>query len=364
MPNITDLSNNTALNITVDVITFLNYMDYCVRVISLLVHIFYFLFIFKIKEFQSRQMIYLHNVNLVGLIYSIQYAAFITNQTASLGDPWLNDLICLMVSMIWMILKYARMYSLLLLAAFRYTSVYKIKFHREFTRSLFKMIMSIVFTWVFSLVISLILKYSFNTSYSVFYCFEGYSNDPDITKAFLGVNIILSIGVPMLLIIYLYIRILQKIKELSANLKKGGKGTNGCCMNLRDCFKNVQPNKIKTVITEGVSAVLSTAVTGLKSVTTTNAPSNNSNTVKNFTQNNKNKQIDFATQLIVINGLNIVGSIFSIFTGVDIETLTVDYYVIDADFDITRPLFRIIFLGIQTSIPILSIFLSPWKKYK
>ena len=340
-------------NVTIDVVSFLNYLDYSVRTISLLVHIFYFAFILKVKEFQSRQMIYLHNVNVVGLIYSIQYAAFITNQTASLGSPYWNNIVCMACSMIWMILKYARMYSLLLLALFRYTSVYNIKFHRGFTRSLFQMIMAIVVTWLFSLGMSILLKYAFGTSYSVFYCFEGYSENPGVAEAFLATNIILAIVVPMLLIIFLYVRILQKIKELSKTLNKTD-------TTRTSCFSKSHTNRIRSVITNGISIIIPTTLTAIKSATS--AVSNDFTNAKKFTQNSKNRQTNFATQLILINGLNIAGSILSFFTSVDLNKLLVDYYVIDADFDITKPMMRILFLGIQSVIPILTIFLSPWKK--
>ncbi len=178
-----------------------NYIDYVVRVLSLLIHLAYFVFIIFIKDFQKRQLLYLHHVNFIGMIYTLHYCCYIFGQSPQFGSPEINDAICFLSSIVWMVTKFLRMYSLLLLAIYRYVAVYNIKYHRIFTGKLSHMILAILFVWIFSIVASFILKYSFNTTYAVFYCFEGDSQNLNIVAWFMVINTGFSIVLPSVLIL-------------------------------------------------------------------------------------------------------------------------------------------------------------------
>ena len=103
------------------------------RFVAFLVHLDYILFIVFVKCFQKRQLIYLHHVNIIGLIYVAHYCCYVFNKTPSLDNEYLNDLLCDISSIVWTILKFMRMNSFLLLA------VYHITFHRQLNRNLCQM---------------------------------------------------------------------------------------------------------------------------------------------------------------------------------------------------------------------------------
>lgn len=81
---------NTTLNhteiITLSLGLFTDYLDYITRIISLLIHLVYVLFLIYFKEFQNRNMLFLHNVNMISLLYCIHYVFYIGNQTASFSN--------------------------------------------------------------------------------------------------------------------------------------------------------------------------------------------------------------------------------------------------------------------------------------
>ena len=220
MSDIADLTGiiSESTNITVETESFINYIDYSMRIVSLIIHIIYLLCIWRIKDLQTRQLLYLHHVNIIGLIYTVHYVCYIFGQSPDFGSAFANDLVCNISSMIWMITKFMRMFSLLLLAIYRYTAVYYITLHRNFTRSLGYMILAIMVTWIIAVLFSISFKYSFNTTYSIFYCFEGDSEDLSLVTWFMIINNTFAIVLPSILIAYLYLRIVHRINEVNKNL--------------------------------------------------------------------------------------------------------------------------------------------------
>ena len=73
--------------------------------------------------------------------------------------------------------------------------------------------------------------------------------------------------------------------------------------------------------------------------------------------------MNLAIQLILINGTNIVGSVFSILINALLKVSTSDdqLYLL-SKFEAVRPMLRFFFLLAQALIPVLSIILSPWRK--
>ena len=165
-------------------------------------------------------MIFLPHVNLIGLIYTAHYVCYIVNTAPTFSNSFLNDVLCYMSSMVWLIVGFLRMYSIVLLASYRYTAVFYINFHRVLTRSSLQMAASIALTWTVSIIMSFILKYAFQTTYSIFYCFQGYSDDINVVTWFMVVNNFLSVVIPSVLIAVCYVRILQKVKQLNKHVSR------------------------------------------------------------------------------------------------------------------------------------------------
>jgi len=77
---------------------------------------------------------------------------------------------------------------------------------------------------------------------------------------------------------------------------------------------------------------------------------------------NKNpKQKRFAQQMVIINLLTGLGSVFSLLTNVQVTLSTNPYFAsLGNTLENVSPMFRFIFLAIQSGIPIISIMFSPW----
>lgn len=99
--------------------TFMIYIDYIIRVIAVLIHCLYFGLVICFKTLQKRQGMYLHHVNLISLLYCLHYCAWIGNFWVDLGNSTLDHVFCYMSEIFWIFLKFARNYSLSLLAAYR-----------------------------------------------------------------------------------------------------------------------------------------------------------------------------------------------------------------------------------------------------
>ena len=351
-------------NVTVIIDSVANYFDNVMRVIAVIIHLVYFGFIIHLKDFRIRQMIYLHNVNFVGFVYCLHYLCYISSQSPTFSDQLINDILCWFSSMLWLSLKYLRMYSLLLLAFYRYIAVFHITFHRTFTKNLCRMILGIVFVWIFSISISLIIKYAFKTKYSIFYCFEGNSDDMNIVIGFLVVNNLTAIIIPMLLIIYVYIRIMLKVRELTSKLSKqvyyknDSKGN----FNVLQLVKTIKLNKVRSQSSKITQQDTMNTLNNSTRTISTNTNTNSSNGGSRA-QIKRNKQTNMALQLILINGSMILGSIFLIVIDVTLNLATSNnnFYILTQS-QFSRPIFRFIFLFTQSLIPILSIVLSAWKK--
>ncbi len=345
LSTITDLIQNNT-NITVVTSAFVNYLDNVMRVCSLIVYTVYFISIAFIKSLRTRHLIFLHHVNLSGFIYTLHYVCYLTTQSPKFADPKINEILCYVSGQIWLIVNFLRTYSVLLLAAYRYTAVYHINFFKNFTNSRLQMAMSILATWLFSITVSFILKHSFTTNYSVFFCFVGDSPYMSIVISFLVTNVFLSTILPILLTVFLYVRILQKIKLITKNLSKA----------------NATISNKSTISSKALNKVLPKI---RQSNSTSDMAGSSSGT--GYRKESTNRQKTLALQFVLINAINILGSIFSILINISLNLATsgtgqslssLEY------FQYLRPIFRFIFILIQTMIPPLSLMNRPWRYVK
>jgi len=363
----TELSQLTNLvynqtNITIATSALVNYLDNIMRVLSLIVYIIYFLLIPFIKSLRTRHLFFLHNVNVAGFIYTLHYVCYLTSQSPTFADPKLNEILCYLSGMLWLIVNFLRTYSVLLLAVYRYTAVYHINFFKSFTNSRLQMCLSIVFIWMFSITLSLILRYSFRTNYSVFFCFIGDSPYLSIVIAFMVTNVFLSIVLPTLLTVFLYVRILQKIRQLTKNLATSEKVTSNNKSSLSGrFFKKIMPKKISSQ--NGVKPTNQTS----NSMSDLAASCSGTGTGPGYRKESKSRQKSLAFQFLLINGVNILGSVFSVLINISLNLATTgtgESLGSLEQFQYLRPIFRVIFILIQTSIPPLSLMNRPWRNAK
>jgi len=118
----------------------------------------------------------------------------------------------------------------------------------------------------------------------------------------------------------------------------------------------VVSSAVGTTTAMGVSTIENTINTQ-----TTTQPDHNNNHRIQIRENKNPKQKRFAQQMVIINLLTCLGSIFSVLTNVQVTLSTNPYFAsLGTTLENVSPMFRFIFLAIQSGIPIISIMYSPW----
>lgn len=122
-------------------------IDITVRLLFLFVHILYFITVFLSKELKKCSYINLHQINLVGLIVSINFCLWINNATPT-------SQLCSVSEAVWAICRFARFYSVLSLALHRFITV------KWKALSVKWSLISIGVVWLLSLGLFLVIKHS------------------------------------------------------------------------------------------------------------------------------------------------------------------------------------------------------------
>lgn len=219
-------STNQTLSVLV-LNNFVNYIDFAVRAYSLLVHVIYFTYVLVKKDSELRQRTYfiLHNVNVTTLSISLVYTAFIPYSAPSFESKLANQILCRLTEMFWLWTKYARVYALVLLAFYRYTACIKIRWYQFINRSLVNMFGIIFFTWVISLGIPVITKFALSTTYSLYFCTDGFSvGRINNSIAYYVFNTTVGSILPTIFICFIYLKVYEKLK--SQAIKTGAHNTN------------------------------------------------------------------------------------------------------------------------------------------
>jgi hypothetical protein len=194
----------------------------------------------------------------------------------------------------------------------------------------------------------------------------------------------ISYVIPSVAVIVMYKRIIDKLKELSKNLNKESKKLEpkGNARYIA-VLRRIKNNKIQNIVSNVLKSSVVSTVFGTSSIIGTSSAAaieasvindstlgistieNTVNQINNhrFTiKENKNpKQKRFAQQMVIINLLTGLGSLFSVLTNVQVTLSTNPYFAsLGNTLENVSPMFRFIFLAIQSGIPIISIMYSPW----
>ena len=65
----------------------------------------------------------MHNINIIGLISSAMYCAWINTTSLNISDRFWFDIVCKLAEASWQVIKCARAYSILILSIFRLVAV-------------------------------------------------------------------------------------------------------------------------------------------------------------------------------------------------------------------------------------------------
>lgn len=193
-----------------------NFLDFGVRGYVFIVHLAYFLYV-GLKpncELRSRTYIFLHNINAATFIIDTIYMVYIPFSVPSFSNPYANMILCTMTELAWSCLKYSRVLSLLFLAIYRYIACFKIRLYKRFNSKLIYIWASVAICWLVSIIIPNIFKFALNTTYSLYFCTDGFApNQMNSSIVYYVVNTTLSSIVPFFVIIGLYVKIYKKLKD-------------------------------------------------------------------------------------------------------------------------------------------------------
>lgn len=321
-----------------------NYLDYAVRVYAVLVHLVYIFFIYYLKEFRNRTLVLLHHVNIVSFIYCLLFLFYIGSRFPSFSNKLIDDILCTMSEIVWAVVKLMRISSLLSLSLYRYLAVYHVHFYKFLNNNYLYLIQFIVIIWVVSISISIALKYLFQTTYSMYFCTDGYSTHLDYLIGYFVVVILINL-IFTVVIVALYIKILKKFKLLSDKVKNKGNQISPLSeptanTNNNDNQSNIKPNNILS------TQIIPIKLTGF---------------LRRKRRNNDAKQEKFARQFIFLNLCVIISTVLAMMVNfMMVIAENPQFSSLDLQLEELRPILRILFLLFQSCIPLMSLIFNPW----
>lgn len=133
-------------------------VDYSFRGLCFVIHAIYFLIVLFTKELQKISLIHMHHTNLIGLLTGFHYSIWIAWVQPATPYPELNVVLCTISDAFWAIIKYARCYSILVLAIYRLVAVFYVNKFKKLVRSLPMYALGIFLVWFVSSILYAIFK--------------------------------------------------------------------------------------------------------------------------------------------------------------------------------------------------------------
>jgi hypothetical protein len=221
-------------------------------------------------------------------------------------------------------------------------------------------------SWVVSLIFSLVLKFSLSTTYSKWYCTDGFNEEIEMTIIYYVLRTLLGTVLPSFIIFFLYKKILFKVK-MSMDMARLPNPALQNPNNVEDVLKifSIYPPDdadcidIETLRTPAYPAnrirMFLNRLT--QRITETHQANINRN---NSTNHRAKRHFNFARQIFLINMIVILASLFSVLVSLNLVLISYseDFFLYTPLRD-ARYVLRIIFLLIQCGIPIVSWMLYP-----
>lgn len=138
----------------------------------------------------------------------------------STPDRVLNEILCSFSEIFWIFSIYIRMYSIFLIAVYRYLAVFKLIWYKKVNSSNFILLTPVFFIWFMSILLPIITKYLFNTKPHPVFCLDGNTMVfVDLIMYFI-VNYSLMVFIPLVLVIMIYYKIILKLRQLGKKVIK------------------------------------------------------------------------------------------------------------------------------------------------
>jgi hypothetical protein len=193
--------------------------DYATRVVCLVTHAVYLLVLIFNKELHEQSMIQKHHTNLIGLFIGVIYCAWIGSNSPNTGNQTMDAIVCAMSETLWPISKYARAYSLLILAIYRLIAVFRLNTFKKMIKSRMLSVFSILVVWLVSGLVFIVSKFSTNTQpHPIIMCTDGFSPNAQNSINYFVITSIFGYMLPIVFIIVIYTIIQQKLNRIDQRL--------------------------------------------------------------------------------------------------------------------------------------------------
>jgi len=197
-----------------------------------ILHGVYFLLVIFAKDLRTRSLIFINHAVLANSFYPLGNLVFQYVDPTTMANHNLVNILCSFFEIFWPFSIYTRMFSILLIAIYRYIAVFKLDLFKKINDSYLYLYTPIAATWIISMALTLIFKYAFKTTYSLTNCLNGFS--PIFINSLLNAlfYIGLSLILPTMAIVVIYILIAKKLKKLGLYLNKNSRPEGLNVMNL------------------------------------------------------------------------------------------------------------------------------------
>ena len=353
--NSSNISNsNATATASIDYLfKFLNTIDTMSRIYSVAIHVIYVWVLIFSKTLKTRKMLYSNHATIVNSFYCLIQINYTFTDHPNTGNPNIDEALCTLSEVIWVFAIYIRMYSILLIAVYRYLAVFHINLYKKLNDSLLNTVSPVILVWVISVTLPLIAKFGFNTTHGYTNCLDGYSNDLRSVIQYFAFNYLLMLIIPSVFVFFIYIKIIIKLKNMKNKINNNN--------NLRETA-----SAIESIIRANHSVPVSTAVSKISNVSKANKfvhdhaiPVITVNTISAYskgitTGTSINKQQRFANQFIfmciIVIACGIAHSIFSS------RALIPNYFVV---LYYWRPVLKFYLMVVLSCIPFISMYYHP-----
>jgi hypothetical protein len=185
-------------------------------VITLVLHLIYFLLIFLSDELKKRTYLYANHAIVASIFYPILMTIYLFITYPNTADPNINRILCTVSEIGWVFSKYIRMFSILLIALYRYIAVFKITWYKKINDSYVLLISPLVLIWIISIGCPIASKFIFQTGVSPSMCLDGNSQSFGMTLGYFFFNYTIMTFAPAVLIVVIYVWITRKLNSMSS----------------------------------------------------------------------------------------------------------------------------------------------------
>jgi hypothetical protein len=193
--------------------------DYAARVFCLTTHVIYLLILLLNKELHECSMIQKHHTNLIGLLIGLHYCAWIGSNSPNTGNQAVNNILCYLCEVLWAISKYARGYSVLVLASYRLIAVFRLSTFKKLIKSKLITLFSILIVWLVSILIFGVSRFLTNTSHGQIMCFDGYASNMKNALDYFIITSLIGFVLPIVFISVIYVLITRKLNKIGNRLQ-------------------------------------------------------------------------------------------------------------------------------------------------